>query len=64
MTIRHKRELVPGSLHLTIGQKSERGLVMDIEAIEEAIIASAPDKQAADTFQDMVKEGKIILMGF
>jgi len=37
---------------------------MDIEAIEEAIIASAPDKQAADTFQDMVKEGKIILMGF
>ena len=37
---------------------------MDVKAIEEAIITSAPDKQAADTFQDMVKEGKIILMGF
>ena len=37
---------------------------MDAKAIEEAIIASAPDKQAADSFKDMVKEGKIILMGF
>ena len=55
---------MPGSLHLTTGQNRGRGQEMNIEAIEEAIIASAPDKQAADSFQDMVKEGKIILMGF
>jgi hypothetical protein len=37
---------------------------MDTNAIESAIIASAPDKQAADTFKDMVEEGKIIIMGW
>ena len=35
---------------------------MDTKKIEEAIKASAPDKKSADTFENMLASGKLIIV--